>query len=56
MKYDYKCDIWSIGIIYYNLLTNGKNPWESEFQIFRKPLSLPQNASEWSKKLLKRML
>ena len=25
--HSYKCDIWAIGIILYNMLQNGKNPF-----------------------------
>jgi serine/threonine-protein kinase ULK/ATG1 len=60
-KYTTKCDIWSIGVIYYELLTK-RLPWEGNSvlnlskNIDRQPLKIPNNISEWSANILKRML
>jgi serine/threonine protein kinase len=61
IAYTTKCDIWSSGIIFYELLV-GKLPWnatsESEliYNITNKSLQIPGHLSEWSKNLLSRML
>jgi len=60
-KYTTKCDIWSMGIIFYELLTKSY-PWHAPNQkalaieIHTKPLRIPANLSPWSKTLLSRML
>lgn len=60
-KYTTKCDIWSIGFIYYELATS-KLPWngssESELysNIMKKPLVIPEYISDWSSNLLRKML
>ena len=60
-KYTTKCDIWSIGFIYYELLVS-KLPWtgnsESELynNIVKKPLQIPDYVSEWSSQILRKML
>lgn len=54
-KYTSKCDIWSIGIIYYQLLTGGNFPWYPH-EVGKKALKLPENISVFSKDLLKKML
>lgn len=59
--YTTKCDIWSAGIIFYELLV-GKLPWmasnehELFYNILNKPLHIPNTLSEWSKHLLTRMI
>ena len=60
-KYTTKCDIWSMGIIFYELLTK-TYPWHAPnqkalaFEIHTKPLRIPTHLSPWSKTLLSRML
>ncbi len=59
--YSTKCDIWSIGMIFFELLT-GRVPWtgtsESDLlkNIKNKPLLFPKGVSEWSKEILNKML
>lgn len=60
-SYTTKCDIWSAGIIFYELLV-GKLPWRASDEkelytnITTKPLMIPNNLSDWSKTLLSKML
>ena len=63
-EYNYKCDIWSLGIIFYELLF-GKTPWQGKtrhdlFQnnIMVKPLEFPDNIPVRTdiKKLIKKIL
>ena len=59
--YTTKCDIWSAGIIFYELLV-GKLPWtannehELYYNIYNKALQIPSYLSDWSKNLITRML
>jgi serine/threonine protein kinase len=59
--YTTKCDIWSVGIIFYELLV-GKLPWtatnEQELihNVMHRPLYLPPGLSDWAKSLLVRMI
>lgn len=59
--YTTKCDIWSAGIIFYELLV-GKLPWTASnehellYNIINKPLHIPNSLSEWSRHLLARMI
>ena len=61
LLYSNKCDIWSLGIIFYELL-NKTTPWVGETQkrlynnVMNKKLYLPNSLSEWTKRLLSRML
>ena len=60
-SYTTKCDIWSTGIIFYELLV-GKLPWTAQneqeliFNITKRPLVIPSSLSEWAKTLLTRMI
>jgi serine/threonine protein kinase len=63
-NYNYKCDIWSVGIIYYEMIY-GKTPWNarSERELLKniqeqQPLYLDPNIplSEQGKDLLRKML
>lgn len=60
-KYNTRCDIWSIGFIFYEMITK-KVPWTGYSEnnllenIIRKPLTFPSGVSEWSMNILKRML
>lgn len=60
-KYTSKCDIWSLGIIYYQLLF-GKIPWapckdsELAYKIKTTPLTFPQSITPKSRRLIEGML
>jgi serine/threonine protein kinase len=59
--YTTKCDIWSAGIIFYELLV-GRLPWTANneiellYNITNKPLQIPGSLSEWGRNLLGRMI
>lgn len=61
VPYTTKCDIWSIGLIFYEMLT-GALPWKGscEAELLAKikttPLQIPTHLSEPNRKLLTRML
>lgn len=65
-KYDFKCDIWSIGVLLYTLLSgkppfNGKNDEEILQNVLDRPLKFPgeiwrDRISKDAKELLKLML
>jgi serine/threonine-protein kinase ULK/ATG1 len=61
IAYTTKCDIWSSGVIFYELLT-GKLPWtannerELYLNIINKPLQMPSTLSEWSREIIGKML
>ena len=61
MGYTSKCDIWSIGCIFYQMI-HGKTPWsaKSEYElvqsIMNKPLVLDENIGEDTKDFLTKAL
>lgn len=60
-RYTYKCDIWSLGLILYQMLT-GKFPWQgTKTAFYASATSQPPNlkgviASEWVLQLLQHMI
>jgi len=60
-EYNYKCDVWSTGVVFYELIF-GKIPWNgySDTDLYRnittKPLTFPKKISEDTQDLIKRML
>ena len=60
-KYSTKCDIWSIGFIFYEL-SCGAIPWTGFSEqnllenITKRPLKIPDKISDWSREILKKML
>ena len=60
-SYTTKCDIWSTGIIFYELFV-GRPPWEAAneqeliYNITKKPLKIPAHLSDWGKNLLTKMI
>ena len=59
--YTSKCDIWSLGVIFYEMLTQAC-PWYCEtveglyMKMKKQKLMIPSNLSEWSKNLIIKML
>jgi polo-like kinase 4 len=61
--YTIKCDVWSLGVVYYKMIYN-LMPWERTDNILvlvermRKPLEFPPHIkiSDWIKQLLREML
>lgn len=60
-QYTTKCDIWSLGFVFYEMLT-GTYPWMgmSEADLYKnittRPLNVPSNISGFSRELIVRML
>lgn len=60
-NYSPKCDVWSVGVIFYEMLF-GRPPWTGSSEqnllhnILSKNLTLPNNVSEESKLILVKML
>lgn len=61
--YTIKCDVWSLGVVFYKVLYN-LYPWQKTDNIMvlvdrmKKPFDFPPNIaiSEWTKQLIREML